>query len=492
MAIPAPSFRPQTEISAPVSGTAPSLCVDLDGTLIATDLLWESVLLLIRHQPVLILWLPIWLLRGKAHLKAQLASRVRPDASVLPYRADVLDYVREARSRGRTVVLATAADHQVAHEVAAHLGCFGAVIASDGARNMSETRKSAALVSRFGRGGFDYIGDSRADLPAWGAANAALLVDPSRWLLRRARSLARVQHVFATPRQLPMAIVRALRVHQWLKNALVFVPVVMAHQVLDSQRLIAATVTFVVFSLLASSVYITNDLLDLESDRQHPRKKGRPFAAGDLSITTGLALSAGLLCAGLVLGLLALPAAAVAATIAYAVVTAAYSLWLKRLVVADVIVLASLYVLRVVAGGMAADVPLSHWLLGFSMFVFLSLALMKRHCELTIWQRLGRTDVAGRGYQAGDREWIGSMGAASGYMSVVVLALYITSRDVEALYRWPTLLWPVCVAMLFWITRMWALAYRGTIDDDPVLVAIRDRTSYVLGASVAMLMVVAT
>lgn len=486
----APEQPPEIEQARP-SRSARSLCVDLDGTLIATDVLWESVLLLIRQHPQLVICLPFWLLRGKAHLKRQLAMRVRPNAVTLPYRSDVLDYVREARSCGREVVLATASDEHVANEVAAHLGCFSGVIASAGVWNISDKGKRDALVRRFGPGGFDYIGNGRADLPSWGAARGALLVDPSRSLLKRTRARANVHHVFVASGRQPIALLRALRIHQWVKNLLVFVPLVMAHQILDGGRLIAASIAFVVFSLLASSVYIANDLLDLESDRQHPRKKHRPFAAGDLSIPAGIALAGALLCAAVVLGTLALPVPALACIATYGALAMAYSFCLKRIVVADVIALASLYVLRVVAGGLAVSVPISHWLLGFSMFLCLSLALMKRHAELTLLQHTGRTEAAGRDYQVVDREWIGPFGAASGYLSVVVLALYITSRDVEVLYRWPAVLWPVCVAVLYWITRMWALAYRGSIHDDPVVATLKDPVSHAVGGLIAMLIFVA-
>lgn len=469
-----------------------SLCVDLDGTLIATDVLWESVLLIVKHHPRVALRVPFWLLRGKAYLKRRLAQWVRPNASTLPYRTDVLDFVREARIKGREVVLATASDREVANEVAAHLGCFSSVIASDGVSNLSQSRKSDALIHRFGPGGFDYIGDSRADLASWEAANRALLVDPSPLLLRKVHALAKVHHIFTGPKRWPMAIFRALRTHQWVKNLLVFVPLVMAHQIQDGQRLIAACVMFILFNLLASGIYVANDLLDIESDRQHPRKKLRPFAAGDLSIPAGIGISAGLLCAALTISVLMLPAQAVACVAAYAGLAVAYSYRLKRIVVADVIVLASLYVVRVVGGAFAVSVPLSHWLLGFSMFLFLSLALMKRHAELTLLDRAGRTDASGRGYQTLDREWLGSIGIASGYLSVVVLALYITSNDVEVLYRSPAMLWPICVAALYWITRMWALAYRGSVEDDPLVVTLNDPISHAVGAVSAVLICVAT
>jgi 4-hydroxybenzoate polyprenyltransferase len=298
---------------------------------------------------------------------------------------------------------------------------------------------------------------------------------------------ALLQHAFAGRRRWSSAALTAMRPHQWSKNALVFVPLVMAQQILDGQRVITALLTCVAFSLLASSVYVANDLLDLESDRLHPTKRLRPFAAGDLSITAGVFLSLGLLLAAAIVAVSVLPRTALLVLALYAVVAAAYSVWLKRIVVADVVTLASLYVLRVVAGGLAVAVPLSHWLLAFSMFIFLSLALMKRHAELTLLRSTGRTEATGRAYRTSDLEWLGSTGTASGYLSVVVLALYVTGPDVGTLYRSPAILWPVCVAVLYWITRMWALTYRGSMHDDPVVATLKDPVSHAIGVVVAIL-----
>ena len=298
-------------------------------------------------------------------------------------------------------------------------------------------------------------------------------------------------HLLAERKHWLAAAFAALRVSQWVKNLLVFVPLVMAHEIQNGTRLFAACATFAVFSLLASGIYIVNDLFDVESDRQHPRKKHRPLAAGDLSVPSALGIAASLLAAALAIATLTLPAPAMATIVFYACVAFSYSYRLKQFVVSDVLVLASLYVVRVIAGGLAVQVALSHWLLGFSMFVFLSLALMKRYTELDVLERHGRGNAPGRGYVARDREWVGPMGIASGYMSVVVLALYITSEDVKVLYRWPSVLWPVCVAVLFWITRLWALAYRGSVTDDPVIVTLKDRVSYVVGAVTVLLLFIA-
>jgi 4-hydroxybenzoate polyprenyltransferase len=296
----------------------------------------------------------------------------------------------------------------------------------------------------------------------------------------------RTHRLFATRRHWTTAVLKALRPHQWSKNALVFVPLIMAQQIFDGDRVVHAILACVAFSLLASSVYVANDLLDLQADRLHPTKRLRPFAAGDLSIATGILLSLGLLAAASIVAALVLPSSALLVLAVYGVVAAAYSVWLKRIVVADVVTLASLYVLRVVAGGLAVAVPLSHWLLAFSMFIFLSLALMKRYAELTLLRGNGRTEAAGRGYCTSDLEWLGSTGTASGYLSVLVLALYVTGSDVGALYRSPAILWPVCVAVLYWITRMWALTYRGSMHDDPVVATLKDPVSHAIGVAVAI------
>ena len=288
-----------------------------------------------------------------------------------------------------------------------------------------------------------------------------------------------------------VALVRALRVHQWVKNLLVFVPVILDHKLFAPEVMAKSATAFVAFCCAASSAYILNDLLDVEADRRHPTKRHRPFAAGTLSPSTGLLLVPLLLAIAFIASLGTLPGTFVELLAIYIVLTTAYSLLLKRLAVVDVLVLAALYTLRVLAGIAAAQVRFSTWLLAFSMFLFLSLAFLKRFTEVSAMEGAATEQVRRRGYIRGDREWLGSMGGASGYLSVLVLALYINSEQVVALYRAPLLLWLVCPLLLFWTSRMWLLAHRGQIHDDPIVATVRDPVSYLLGALVGVVLYIA-
>jgi 4-hydroxybenzoate polyprenyltransferase len=468
------------------------LCVDLDGTLVKTDLLWESLLLLLKRHPLLILRLPLWLLKGRAHLKGEIACRVTMDVAGLPYNDAVVSYLRKECQGGRELVLATASHIGLARQVAAHLGLFaGGVVGTDQV-NLKGLAKLKALEDRFGRQGYDYIGNSTADLPVWSHANQALVVTNSSSLLRRVQQVSQVARVFESQRGHVRHLWKAMRVHQWTKNILVLVPLISSHQILNGPRLLAACVAFLSFSLCASGVYILNDCLDLEADRNHPTKKRRPFASGDLSIPVGIAVSLGCLTASVALSML-LPLFYLFVLTVYFLLTSSYSLYLKQLVLADVIVLAQLYTVRVYAGSAAADIAPSHWLLTFSLFMFLSLALMKRFTEIKfkLASRNEETGIQGRGYRTTDAEHIASIGSSSGLIAVLVLALYISSKDVLALYSHSEVLWVICPVMLYWITRAWMLSYRNKMDDDPVVFAVRDAKSYVVAVLIAAIIVLA-
>lgn len=456
------------------------LCVDLDGTLVRSDVLVESLLLLIKHNPLTVLLLPWWLLRGRAYVKQQIARRVRLNVASLPYQTDLLQFLTEQYQTGRRLVLATAADIKIAREVAGYLGIFSDVVASDGIRNLSGARKLDALRARFGEG-FDYAGNAPVDLPIWREARGAIAVNCGETLLRKARRDCRVREVFGrrSPATSLRAMVKAMRMHQWVKNLLIFVPLLMAHD-LSLGLWLNAAVAFVAFSLCSSSVYLLNDLLDLEADRLHPKKRSRPFAAGELPLATGL-IGAPLLLAGALALALLLPPAFMLALTGYFALTLAYSFYLKQVVLLDALVLALLYTSRIFAGTYAIDVPLSHWLLGFSMFLFLSLALVKRYSELHLLRQQNREAAKGRGYFAGDLEQLANLGAAAGYISVLVLALYISSAEVTIHYSRPGLLWLVCPPLLYWVSRVWLIAHRGQMHHDPIVFAIKDRASYVVG-----------
>jgi 4-hydroxybenzoate polyprenyltransferase/phosphoserine phosphatase len=475
-----------------VVASARALCVDLDGTLIATDLLWESVLLLARRAPARLFLLPIWVLRGKAYLKRRIAQEVTLNSAALPFRGDVIAYIAKERRAGREIVLVTASDERLAQPVADHVGLFDKVFASDGQINLTGAAKLEKLREYCGSRGYDYIGNSSDDLPVWLGARNAHLVDPAPSLLRRTAKVAQVQEVFRSEGRAVWPLLRALRLHQWVKNLLLLVPLALSHQVSNAALLFQAACAFLVFGLCASSVYIVNDLLDLEADRLHPNKRRRPFAAGTLSIPTGIGMAAVLLASGVLVSQLLLPAAFTGAVAVYLLIASSYSLFIKRVELLDVFVLAGLYTLRVVSGGLAVDVAISPWLYAFSMFLFTSLAFLKRYAELELLHARNELSANGRGYAVTDLAFLRSVGPTCGLLAILVLSLYINSQEVLELYRSPTLLWLAVAPFAYWITHLWFVAHRGRMTDDPIIFAAKDPVSYVVGACVAVVMMIAT
>jgi len=478
-------------MSATITAPARPLCVDMDGTLLATDVLWESVMLLGRKHPARLALLPVWLLKGKAALKKRLAQEVLPDPAMLPYRQDVLRLLKSEAAAGRELVLATASDQAIATRVADHLGIFSAVLSSDGSTNLSGLNKLAAL-NKYSADGFDYMGNSKDDLPLWKAAEESILVDPPAAVLRAAQREASVQQVLRSRSSKAYAVFKALRVHQWVKNGLLLVPLLVGHKIGDPTAVLKAAFAFLAFSLCASAVYVLNDLIDLEADRAHPRKRYRPFAAGTLQIPTGLALVPLLLVGSFAIASIFVSPLFTLILSGYLAVTTAYSLYIKRVLLLDVFLLAGLYTLRVIAGGVATGISISPWLAAFSMFFFTSLAFMKRYSELRLLQAQQQTRSKRRDYTVGDMELVRTVGPASGYVSVLVLALYVNSPDVLELYARPGALWLVMPIVLYWITRAWFLAHRGEITDDPIIFTVKDRASYLAGLLIAALAVIAT
>lgn len=450
------------------------LCVDLDGTLLRSDLLHESILALLRQNVLYALLLPVWLMRGKAHFKREIARRISLPVGQMPYDARVLEVLRASAHRQR--VLCTAADETLAQAIASHLGVFDLVIASDGAVNLAGSAKADALVRLFGVRGFDYMGNHAVDLDVWKSARRAWVVNAPDALHTRARSVCDVEAVWPRARVGAMGWAKAFRVHQWLKNVLVFVPLFAAHLFFDAASVIVAIAAFIAFSACASGVYLTNDLLDLGSDRMHPRKRQRPFASGLIPVSQGALASVVVTVSGFAIAFWVSVAFAIALGI-YWLTTLAYSFRLKRVEMLDVIVLAGLYTIRIIAGAVAIAVPLSFWLLAFSMFVFLSMAMLKRYTELLAMASDGRESASGRGYATTDLPLLQSLGGAAGYTAVMVLALYINSAESVELYSRPHMLWLICPLLLYWISRAWSVAHRGNMHDDPVIFAVKDRTS---------------
>lgn len=466
------------------------LVVDLDGTLVNTDLLYESFfgsqLFSWRHWTAMLAALR----EGKAQLKAFLAKASCIDYTALPYNEAVMGVIREARQHDRPVYLATASDARHANGVARHLGCFDGVFASDGATNLSGEEKAKILVETFGDSSFDYIGDSRADLPVWSRAHRRIAVGAAPSLERAISRLGVPTEHLAKHKESLKVWAKALRVHQYAKNLLVFVPLFTSHSYTPTAFL-HAVMAFVAFSLCASSVYILNDLVDLDADRRHPTKRDRPFASGALPVAKGLAAAPIFLGAGFVVAFLASPTL-VAVLAVYFALTAAYSVSLKRKLLVDVVVLAILYTIRVIAGAAALDVAVSEWLLAFSLFIFTSLALMKRYVELATAIDNGLPNPSNRNYQTQDLPIGGALAAASGFNAITIFALYVSSPAVRELYRHPALLWLICPILLYWIGRALVLAHRRMIEDDPIQFALRDRVSHLAGALTLLIIVAAT
>ena len=467
------------------------LCVDLDGTLIFTDLVWESLVRLLRLNPLYALVVPIWLLGGRARLKQEIAKRVDVDPASLPYNQPLLDFLRTQREAGRPIILATASDVRLARRVADHVGLFDETLASDGQTNLRGRNKGDRLTERFGHRAFDYAGNSRVDLPVWQQARQAIVVGGGSHLAASAGKCADVSRVFPSPVSPANALVQAMRPHQWVKNFIIFVPLVTAHKLQEFSLFLQAVIAFVAFSLCSSAVYILNDLFDLEADRHHSVKRERPFASGALPI------SAGFLAFPLLLGMGAalafkLPSSFLLVVALYVALTTSYSWRLKQISLLDVFCLASLYTIRLIAGHEATGVKYSFWLLLFSMFIFLSLALVKRFQELAAARQQTMVDIKGRGYSASDLELVATLGSNSGFLAVLVMALYVNSQDVLSLYRNPMLLLLICPLLLFWISRVWMIAHRGQMHEDPIVFALKDPVSYVIGALALALLWMAT
>jgi len=435
----------------------------------------------LRSHPLRILSTVKWLFKGKACLKEGLALATDIDVSVLPYDPLVIDLIEKERKNGRQIILATASHYSLAERIAEHLQIFDKVLGSNSQCNLSSNAKRDLLIELYGEKGYDYAGNSLDDLAVWNSARHAYVVNPEAGVEKRANKIGNVIQVIKSGSGGVKTWGKALRLHQWAKNGLIFVPLLAAHQFTNPTLLMQGVVAFLLFGCCASSVYILNDLLDLADDRYHITKKKRAFASGCISIKSGLIVFPLLLIAAFC-GALTLPWEFLGVLIAYYVLTLAYSLLLKQKMAVDVIALALLYTIRIVAGAAAFSLPLTFWILAFSMFIFLSLALVKRYAELYDARVKGKTEkTRGRGYYPADLEMIASLGASSGYLSVMVLALYIHDQVTFELYSHPQFIWLACPLLLYWITRVWMLTHRGEMHDDPVVFAIRDKTSIIVG-----------
>jgi 4-hydroxybenzoate polyprenyltransferase len=479
-------------VSAPINSSPDPvpLFVDLDGTLIKTDLLIESAFFLLKKQPWILFVMFYWLALGKAHLKEEIAKRSVLDFGVLPLQKDFVEFLNNEALQGRALYLATASDRRLAEPVANRLGIFKQVLASDGHRNLKGTRKLEAILTCCNDSAFDYAGNARVDLAIWAKARRAIVVNPNAGVIAATQKRRYVvQQVFDDRPSILKTWIRALRIHQWAKNVLLGVPILTAHA-FSFSAIAEIAAAFTAFGLVASATYLLNDLLDLVADRHHPRKCKRPFAAGNIGLISGILGMIIVFCAGCGLAV-QVSDHFLFTLLAYLGLTISYSFYFKRIVLIDVLLLASLYTIRIVAGAFAIDVPLSSWLLGFSMFIFLSLALVKRCTELMAMQRLSRETLRGRGYQVSDYPMLSAMGVAAGYLSILVLALFISSPESLGKYTYPIILWLLCPLMAYWVSRLWLKTSRGEMHDDPLVFSLKDQASWIVFISMMVVTLVA-
>ncbi|MZR31704.1 UbiA family prenyltransferase [Sneathiella litorea] len=464
--------------------------VDLDGTLVRTDLFVESLLRYLKSNPFKIFQLILWLLQGRAYAKEKIAQVVDVEAEFLPYEDDLLDYLKQQKSQGKELILATATHQRYANQVAEHLGIFDRVMATEDNFNLKGKNKLTAIKEMLGDEDFIYAGDSAVDAPIWRAAAANIMVNAPEQYVAEAEKNGKLVWQTKSEASVLKAFLKEMRLHQYAKNVLIFVPLVTSHEYSDFMHLLLALLAFICFSFCASGVYFLNDLLDLQEDRRHRSKKYRPIASGTLPLPIGVAGALGLPILAFALSIAFLPFAFVGVLLVYFAITNAYSFLLKRITTVDVMTLAILYTLRVVAGAAATGVDLSSWLIAFSVFIFVSLAFMKRYIEVAA---LAETDskVRGRGYSADDRETMFGLGITNFTAAVVILALYINSPFVLSSYASPEVLWLLCLIVLFWGNHIWVCARRGEIPDDPVVFAIKDRASQLVGVSFVVVLFLA-
>ncbi len=484
-----PTIEPSSHGKPPASNNAIPLIVDVDGTLIKTDLLHENVMQMVARNPLELFRLPAWLAKGKHHLKCELALRAPLDLANLPLRGETVSLIHSAQAEGRPVYLASASETGLVQQLAERIGGIAGVFGTErGGGNNAGSAKAARLNAQFGEGGYDYVGDRPVDLAVWPSANKVLAVAHDDRFVRTIMERFPEAQIIAQPRTRLAYYVKAMRPYQWSKNLLIGLSLI-AGQHFDWCSIAVTLLAFICFCLAASSAYLVNDLLDLPGDRAHHRKSKRPFASGDLPIVNGLVLAVVLMAAALGLSLL-LSWRFVFILLVYVGLTLSYSLYLKRRMMIDVVVLGGLYTIRVLGGIAAGETEYSPWLLMFSLFLFLSLAVVKRCSELIAGRDAGKEPAPGRGYRTEDLAVLLPLGAAAGYASVLVVMLYLSSPQVSSLYSHPFRMWLICPVLAYWISRALMIANRGEMHDDPIIFAVTDRISWLTGVVAALIIAV--
>jgi len=473
------------------TNTQPLLVVDLDGTLVLTDTLWESIVLLVKYHPKYLVLLPFWLFRGKVFFKRKIADIITPKPECLPYNEQLITYIKEQRRRNRTIILLSASDNRIVQKVSDYLGIFDEAIGTEETQNLRGRNKVTLLRQKYPDRQFEYAGNGNEDIPVWKDSWKALIVSNNKRLLKTVNRIAE-NSVHLGIEKKKNVYIKALRPHQWIKNVLVFVPFLLAHPSYAPDTILNLVLAFISMSFCASCVYVMNDILDMESDRSHKEKKHRPFASGMISIPKGIAMIVVLLTLsfGSSVKLLSIPFSLT--LLSYFTFATLYSLILKRLMLIDVLGLSAFYTIRLFAGSVAAEVPITTWFLGFSSFFFLSLAFIKRYIELLEYtsHENDSSKLKHRGYEYADIPVVLAGGLASGHLSVLLFCLYITSSEtVNTLYTNPKLLWFIAPLLTYWISRLWILAQRKVVHSDPVLFAAKDPASWIIGIIVGALVV---
>lgn len=458
------------------------LVVDLDGTLIKTDMLYESASLYLLNRPLHIIRFVISIIARLTNTKYTLAQFFDKDVGLLPYNNEVLGWL-SSEKQNRLIVLATATHEILAERIARHTGLFDSVIATNNDINMKGVHKSEILVRKYGSRGFDYIGNSYDDLYVWAQAEKSYYVGSSPDLIRKIKDVSTLDNVFSNGKnRIIKSTVKLLRVHQWVKNILIAIPLLTAHRLLHMDLWVDVIVAIIAFSFTASSVYVLNDISDLWADRNHPKKMMRPLAVADISLIQGWIYCPLLLIAGYLIAYLNLPHAFLATLTAYYTITILYTFKIKKILILDVITLSILYTLRIVAGACVISSSLSFWLLGFSFFIFCSLAFIKRASEIIlIGKHTLAATISGRAYSAQDLTIITIMGCSTGYISVLLLSLYVQDPNSHLLYKNPDFIMIACPAMFYWISRIWMLTYRGYMHEDPIVFSLKDPVSWAVG-----------
>ncbi len=465
------------------------LSVDLDGTLIKTDLLFESFWSAFANDFLIPFKALFALFKGKAFLKDMLYASSSIDIKSLPYNLEVIKYIRSHRSNGGEVALVTASNEKFARNICKHLNLFDQVHGSSSTVNLKGLEKANLQKKLFGEGNFDYIGNSMADLQSWQISDKAITFNASKLVKRKCELCnANTLHLIEKSNfSFLSSFLKEIRPYQWVKNILVFIPLIAA-QKFDSTSLFQAFLAFIAFSSTASSVYILNDLLDIKADRNHPKKRKRPLAAGDLSFGLTSILGFFLLLIGLTFGFI-IGGSFPAALLFYYSITVFYSIYLKRKALVDIFVLSGLYTIRLQAGGIATNLEISFWLLAFSTFIFFSLAAIKRHSELVDLINRGQNSIENRGYKKSDLNFLRTLAISSGMISSLVLALYINSPKVLDIYSNPKFLWISCSLFLFWIIRVCFKTDRGEMEYDPIIFAFKDSISKIVFGLIFLLII---